>query len=59
LSSIAGFVGLKLAGHFIQPGNPVYLPGAAFFCSATLALVLAIRSFRNVPASAKAVSDAR
>ena len=61
LQSIAGFLGLKLAsgvfGYYIRPDNPVHLPGAPFFCSATLvtlALLLAIRSFRKVPASAKA-----
>lgn len=54
LSSIAGFLGLKLAaglfGHFIRPEASVRVPGAAFFCSAALlfiALLLAVRSFRN------------
>jgi DHA1 family tetracycline resistance protein-like MFS transporter len=61
LSSIAGFLGLKLAagmfGYYVDPDGPVYLPGAAFFCSATLvtlALILAIRPLRRIPASAKA-----
>jgi DHA1 family tetracycline resistance protein-like MFS transporter len=64
LASIAGFLGLKLAaglfGHFIRPDAPVYLPGAAFFCSAALVvigLLLAIRSFRNESSKAKAPSS--
>ncbi len=55
LTSIAGILGppiaARLFGHFIDPNNGLYLPGAPFFFSALLvaaALVLAVRSFRRV-----------
>ncbi len=60
LGSVAGFIAPLIAtslfGYFISDRAPVKLPGAPFFLSAGLlitAMLLAVRSFRSTPASAK------
>ena len=54
LASVAGIIGMPMMasmfGYFASDRAPAYVPGIAFFMSATLdmlALVLTIRAFRN------------
>jgi MFS transporter, DHA1 family, tetracycline resistance protein len=66
LASVAGIIGPLIAtslfAYFISAKAPVYLPGAAFFCSSALVLVglaLAVRSFRKgIQAAPKASEPA-
>ena len=56
LNGLSGMFGPLLAsglfGFFTSTGTPIYIPGAAFFCSALLAVAAAILAFaalRNSP----------
>ena len=64
LTSITNVLGPLLAtnifGFAIEPGSPVYLPGAPFFfCSALIlvGLALAVRTFGRLPAAPAAASS--